>query len=34
LRFTTGHPDFVDNHVNTRWLEQTLLPAYSMHQRA
>ena len=28
LRFIARHPDFLANRITTRWLEQTLLPAY------
>jgi acetyl-CoA carboxylase biotin carboxylase subunit len=28
LRFIASHPDFVANQLNTRWLEQVLLPAF------
>lgn len=28
LRFVAVHPDFIDNRVDTRWLERTLLPAW------
>jgi acetyl-CoA carboxylase biotin carboxylase subunit len=28
LRHIARHPDFINNHITTRWLEQTLLPAY------
>ena len=28
LRFIARHPDFLANRLTTRWLEQTLLPAY------
>ncbi|MGD9601133.1 MAG: acetyl/propionyl/methylcrotonyl-CoA carboxylase subunit alpha [Gammaproteobacteria bacterium] len=28
LKFIAAHPDFIDNRLNTRWLEQTLLPAF------
>jgi acetyl-CoA carboxylase biotin carboxylase subunit len=34
LRFIAQHADFVDNRINTRWLEQTLLPAYQSYKRA
>jgi len=34
LRFITQHSDFIGNRVNTRWLEQTLLPAYPTQKRA
>jgi acetyl-CoA carboxylase biotin carboxylase subunit len=27
--FLVGHRDFKDNKINTKWLETTLLPAYS-----
>ncbi|MBL6616269.1 MAG: ATP-grasp domain-containing protein [Reyranella sp.] len=29
LRFIAAHPDFVENRITTRWLEQTVLPAYA-----
>jgi acetyl-CoA carboxylase, biotin carboxylase subunit len=29
LKFIVDHPDFRQNKVTTRWLEQTLLPAYA-----
>lgn len=29
LKFIVNHPDFRKNRVTTRWLEQTLLPAYA-----
>jgi acetyl-CoA carboxylase biotin carboxylase subunit len=29
LKFIVDHPDFRQNRVTTRWLEQTLLPAYA-----
>lgn len=28
-RFIVGHPDFRDNRITTRWLEQTGLPAFA-----
>ena len=28
LRYIARHEDFVSNHFHTRWLEQTLLPAF------
>jgi acetyl-CoA carboxylase biotin carboxylase subunit len=28
LRFIADHPDYIANRINTRWLEQTLLPAF------
>jgi acetyl-CoA carboxylase biotin carboxylase subunit len=31
LRFIADHPDYVANRLTTRWLEQTLIPAY--HRR-
>jgi acetyl-CoA carboxylase, biotin carboxylase subunit len=34
LRFITQHSDFIGNRVNTRWLEQILLPAYPTQKRA
>ena len=32
LRYIAAHPDFIENRLNTRWLEQTLLPAFSATQ--
>lgn len=32
LRAIAAHPDFIENRLNTRWLEQTLLPAFSATQ--
>ena len=29
LRHIAAHPDFIDNRISTRWLEQVLLPSYS-----
>ncbi|MBI4693199.1 MAG: ATP-grasp domain-containing protein [Gammaproteobacteria bacterium] len=29
LRYIAAHPDFRANRLNTRWLEQTLLPAFA-----
>jgi acetyl-CoA carboxylase, biotin carboxylase subunit len=29
LRQIAAHPDFINNQLNTRWLEHTLLPAFS-----
>jgi acetyl-CoA carboxylase biotin carboxylase subunit len=29
LRFIAAHPDFIENRITTRWLEQTVLPAYA-----
>jgi acetyl-CoA carboxylase, biotin carboxylase subunit len=34
LRFIAQHADFVDNRINTRWLEKSLLPAYQSHKEA
>jgi acetyl-CoA carboxylase, biotin carboxylase subunit len=34
LRYIVKHPDYVGNSINTRWLEQTLLPAYTADERA
>ncbi|MEX2482749.1 MAG: biotin carboxylase N-terminal domain-containing protein [Gammaproteobacteria bacterium] len=28
LRYIARHEDFIDNRIHTRWLEQTLLPAF------
>ncbi len=28
LRAVTGHPDFLDNRLDTRWLESVFLPHY------
>lgn len=33
LRFITNHADFIGNRINTRWLEQTVLPAYTAQKR-
>ena len=33
LRFIVNHPDFIQNRINTRWLEQTVLPAYTANKR-
>lgn len=33
-QFIVGHPDFRDNRISTRWLEQTGLPDYSGTQRS
>ena len=32
LRHIARHPDFIDNHLNTRWLETTGLPAFGAEQ--
>ena len=32
-RFVVGHPDFLNNAVSTRWLEQTGLPAFAERQQ-
>ncbi len=32
LRFIARHPDFMHNHLNTRWLEKTGLPAFGAQQ--
>ena len=32
LRHIARHPDFVHNHLNTRWLEKTGLPGFSAQQ--
>ncbi len=32
LRFIAAHPDYLENRLNTRWLEQTLLPAFEATQ--
>ena len=32
LKFIAAHPDFAANRLNTRWLEQTLLPAFESSQ--
>lgn len=32
LRAIARHPDFMDNRLNTRWLEQTLLPTFAATQ--
>lgn len=29
LRHIAAHPDFTDNRISTRWLEQVLLPSYA-----
>jgi acetyl-CoA carboxylase biotin carboxylase subunit len=29
LRFIAAHADFIENRITTRWLEQTVLPAYA-----
>ncbi len=29
LKYIVRHPDFIENRVTTRWLEQTLLPDYA-----
>ena len=29
LRHIAAHPDFIDNRISTRWLEQVLLPSYA-----
>ncbi len=34
LRFIAAHPDFIDNRVDTRWLERTLLPAWRTRLRS
>lgn len=32
LKFIAAHPDFAANQLNTRWLEQVLLPAFALNQ--
>jgi acetyl-CoA carboxylase biotin carboxylase subunit len=32
LRAVTGHPDFLDNRVDTRWLETVFLPHYGQQE--
>ena len=32
LKFIAAHPDFAANQLNTRWLEQVLLPAFASTQ--
>lgn len=32
LRFIARHPDFMHNHLNTRWLEKSGLPAFGAQQ--
>lgn len=32
LRFIARHPEFRENRINTRWLEQTLLPSYAARE--
>ena len=32
LRFIARHPEFRENRINTRWLEQTLLPSYASRE--
>jgi acetyl-CoA carboxylase, biotin carboxylase subunit len=34
LRAIAAHPDFIDNKVDTRWLESILLPAYATRKDA
>jgi acetyl-CoA carboxylase biotin carboxylase subunit len=34
LRAIAAHPDFIDNKVDTRWLEGVLLPAYAKQKDA
>ncbi len=34
LRTITAHPDFIDNRVDTRWLETTLLPGIAKRKEA
>jgi acetyl-CoA carboxylase biotin carboxylase subunit len=29
LRHIAAHPDFIENRISTRWLEQTLLPSFA-----
>jgi acetyl-CoA carboxylase biotin carboxylase subunit len=32
LRYIARHPDFMHNHLNTRWLEKTGLPGFAAQQ--
>jgi acetyl-CoA carboxylase biotin carboxylase subunit len=32
LRYIVAHEDYRANRTNTRWLEDTLLPAFRTHQ--
>jgi acetyl-CoA carboxylase biotin carboxylase subunit len=34
LRTIAAHPDFIDNKLDTRWLEGVLLPSYATRKDA
>jgi acetyl-CoA carboxylase, biotin carboxylase subunit len=34
LRHIAAHPDFIDNRISTRWLEQVLLPSFASSSRS